>query len=167
MQKLLSLVSLVLFSFFLMGCPYESEVPIDQPSVKYPAGLLGKWEPKSSSDDIMIISRKDDLLMKIVKTKKEAKADDTPEEYEGYLSDVGGTKFLNLYEKKEESFGTKKYYLYKLELSTSGARVTLSPLTENIDEKYDKPADLKAFIQKNMNLSFFYHKEDEVYIRAD
>ena len=167
MKKLLTPFLFVLFSFFLMGCPYESEVPIDQPSVKYPNGLLGKWEPKSSSDDLMVISRKDDFLMKIVKTKKEAKADDTPEEYEGYLSDVGGTRFLNLYEKKEESFGSKKYYLYKIELSSSGARVTLSPLTENIDEKFDKPADLKAFIQKNMHLSFFYDKEDEVYIRAD
>jgi hypothetical protein len=167
MQKLFGWISLFLLSFLLTGCPYESAVPIDQPSVKFPTALLGKWEPKSSGDDLMTISRKDDRVMKIVKTKKEATADDKPEEYEGYLSDVNGVTFLNLYEVSGEANSTRKYLIYKLEISTSGARVTLSALTENIDEKFTTPADLKAFIQKNMHLSFFYDKEDEVYIRAD
>ncbi|HMO32748.1 MAG TPA: hypothetical protein PKE63_00650 [Lacibacter sp.] len=167
MKSFLSLLFLLSAAVLLTGCPYESEVPIDTPSVKYPAGLLGKWEPKSSSDNLMIITKKSDFIFHIVKTKKEAKADDTPEEYDAYMSDVGGLKFLNLTESKQDEWSTKKYYLYKMELATSGARLTLSPVTENIREKFTDSKELKAFIQKHMHLSFFYDKEDEVYIRAD
>ena len=167
MKKLLYLLSISTASVFLMGCPYESVVPIDNPTVKYPAALLGKWEPKGSSDDIYNIQRKDEYTIIITKTKKEAKPDDTPEVYEAFLSDVVGTKFLNLYEKKNEDEGSKKFYLYKLEISTNGARLTLSGVTENVDEKFESSAGLKSFIEENMKHSFFYGKDDEVYIRAD
>ncbi|MBK8087658.1 MAG: hypothetical protein IPK31_06790 [Chitinophagaceae bacterium] len=167
MKRLLYFFAVITASLFLMGCPYETEVPIDKPEVKFPAGLLGKWEPKSSSDDIYTIKKKDDYIITITKVKKEAKPDDAAEEYEAFISDVGGIKFLNLSEKKGEDFGTKKYYLYKLEISPSGARLTLSPVTENIDEKFQTSAELKNFIQQNMKHSFFYDKEDEVYIKAE
>lgn len=167
MKRILYFLSVTTASIFLMGCPYETEVAIDKPEVKYPVALLGKWEPKSSSDDIYSVKKKDDYIITITKVKKEAKPDDTPAEYEAFISEVGGTKFLNLSEKKEEGFGTKKYYLYKVEISPSGARLTLSPITENIDEKFQTSAELKNFIQQNMNHSFFYDKEDEVYIKAE
>lgn len=167
MKKLFYFFSVITASVFLMACPYETEVPINKPEVKYPAELLGKWEPKSSSDDMYTIKKKDDYVITITKVKKEVKTDDTPEEYEAFISEVGGVKFLNLSEKKDDDFGTKKYYLYKLEISASGARLTLSPVTENIDEKFQTSAELKNFIQQNMNHSFFYDKEDEVYIRAE
>ena len=167
MKKMGYLLSIIAASFFLTGCPYESTVPIDRPTVKYPASILGKWEPKSSSDDLYIITKKDDYTIIIAKTKKEVKADDKPEVYEAFLSDVGGIKFLNLYEKQEEADGSKKFYLYKLEISTSGARLTLSEITENVDEKFESSAALKSFIEKNMMHSFFFGKEDEVYIKAE
>jgi len=167
MKKIVYLLSIIAVSFFLTGCPYESTVPIDKPTVKYPASILGKWEPKSSSDDLYIITKKDDYTIIITKTKKEVKADGKPEVYEAFLSDVAGTKFLNLYEKQEEAEGSTKFYLYKLEISTSGARLTLSEITENVDEKFESAAALKSFIEKNMMHSFFFGKEDEVYIKVD
>lgn len=167
MKKLFYFLSVITASVFLTGCPYETEVPIDKPAIKYPVALLGKWEPKSSSDDTYTIKKKDDYVIIITKVKKEAKADDTPEEYEAFISEVGGAKFLNLSEKKDGDIGTQKYYLYKVEISPSGARLTLSPITENIDEKFQTSAELKTFIQQNMNHSFFYDKEDEVYIKAE
>ncbi len=167
MKKLLYFFAVITASFFVMGCPYESEVPIDKPEVKFPVALVGKWEPKSSSDDIYSVKKKDDYTIVITKLKKDAKPDDTPDEYEAFVSEVAGLKFLNLSEKKGEDYGTKKYYLYKLDLSPSGARLTLSPVTENIDEKFQTSAELKNFIQQNMKHSFFYDKEDEVYIKAE
>ena len=167
MKKIFYSLSIIAVSFFLTGCPYESTVPIDKPTMKYPVSILGKWEPKSSSDDFYIITKKDDYSIIITKTKREVKADDKPEVYEAFLSEVAGTKFLNLHEKKEEKDGSKTFYLYKLEISTSGARLTLSEITENVDEKFETSAALKSFIEKNMMHSFFFGKEDEVYIRAD
>lgn len=166
MKKLVQLFAVASFSFLLMGCPYETEVPIDQPSIQFPANLFGKWEPKSSSDDVMTITRKDDFTVTITKTNKDAKPDDTIEQYEAFLSEVNKIWFLNVTE-MSESNGTPKYVLYKMEVSPNGARITLSGVTENIDETFTSSAALKAFIQKNMNHSFFFEKEEEVYLRLD
>lgn len=62
---------------------------------------------------------------------------------------------------------TPNYYLYKMDVSPSGSRITLSAVTENIDEVFTSSAELKAFIQKNMKHSFFFEKEEEVYLRLD
>ncbi len=148
--------------FLLMGCPYETEVPISEPSVMFPADLLGKWESKSSGDEIMTIRKKTDYIVSISKTKKEPKEDDKPEEYEAYLSEVDAVNFLNISEPSEQGSGAK-FYLYKIEVSANNSRITLNAVTENIDEQFSNSAELKAFIQKNMHLSFFYEKEDEIY----
>jgi hypothetical protein len=166
MKRILHLIAVISASFLLTACPYESEVPIDKPSVKFPATLFGKWEPKSSSDDILTIQRKNDFVVTIIKTKKDAKPDDSVDKYEAFISEVGNLKFLNVSELSEYSSGTK-YYLYKMEVSPSGSRITLSSVTENIDEKFSSSAELKAFVQKNMQLSFFFEKEEEVYLRLD
>ncbi len=167
MKHFFIVITIVSFSFILTGCPYQSEVAIDSSaSVKYPATLLGNWEPKSSSDDFYKIKRKDEYLFTIIKTKKDPKPEDTPEEYEAFLSEIDGVRFMNLHEKKADDSNTK-YYLYKMEINNSGTKITLSPLTENIDEKFQNSGELKAFIKENMKHSFFYDKEDEVFIKAD
>ena len=147
-----------------MGCPYETEVPISEPSVKFPAELLGKWESKSSSDEIITIKKKTDYIVSIINTKKEPGEDDKPEEYEAYLSEVDAVKFLNISKLSEQGSGSN-FYLYKIEVSANGSRITLNAVTENIDEQFSNSAELKAFIKKNMHLSFFYEKEEEIYQR--
>jgi hypothetical protein len=143
------------------GCPYGSEVSIDKASVKVDEKLLGKWEPKSSSDDQITVTKADQFTYKIEKRTKNS-ADVTV--YKGFLSTVDGTKFINIF---EESASTPTYYLYKLDISSSGAKATLAPITDNIDEKFETSEALKAFIQKYKDLSFFYVKEEDVFIRAD
>ncbi|HLO37786.1 MAG TPA: hypothetical protein VK173_04830 [Lacibacter sp.] len=165
MNKLMQLFTMAACCFLLMGCPYETEVPISEPSVKFPAELLGKWEPQSSSDEIITIKKKTDYIVSIINTKKEPKEDDKPEEYEAYLSEVDAVKFLNISELSEQGSGAK-FYLYKMEVSANGSRITLNAVTENIDEQFSNSAELKAFIQKNMHLSFFYEKEEEIYQRS-
>lgn len=162
MNKLVQVVAMAACCFLLMGCPYETEVPISEPSVKFPADLLGNWESKSESDEIMTIRRKTDYIVSISKAKKEPKEDDKPEEYEAYLSDIDAVKFLNISELNEKG-SAAKFYLYKIEVSSNSSRITLNAVTENIDEHFNNSADLKAFIQKNMHLSFFYEKEEEIY----
>lgn len=164
MKRLLYAAALAIFSFILTGCPYETEVPIDKPSIKFPANLYGKWQPKSSSDELMTIQKRDDFVVHITTTNKESKANAKPEEYEAFIAEVGGLQFLNLSEINEAS-AYKKYYLYKLEVSANELQITLSAVTENINEKFSSSAELKAFIEKNMHLSFFFEKDTEMYIR--
>ena len=147
--------------FVFAGCPYSSEVPIDKPTVRLEEKLLGSWEPKSSSDDQITVTREDDFTYRI---EKKSKNSDDPTVYKGFLSNVDGVKFLNIY---EENASQKSYYLYKLEISGSGAKATLAPMTENIDEKFETSEALKAFIKKYKDVSFFYSKEEDVFIRAD
>lgn len=152
---------LVLLAVFLGGCPYGSKVPIDEPSVKINNALVGKWEPKAMSDNIYTVSKSSDFSYKIVRTSK--KSTDVVN-YSAYVSDVDGDTFLNI---EDESDSDKKYYLYKLVLNSSSTKATLMPVTENIDEVFTTSADLKSFIRKYRNLSFFFEKEEDVYIKED
>ncbi len=155
----------LLFIFFAIvifsGCPYNSEVPIDEPSVKIDDKLLGLWEAKSSSDYLYDVKNTDNFTYSIEKKSTES-GDVTA--YKGYLSDVEGVRFFNIW---EESASPRVYYFYKVETSTSGARLTLAPVTENIDEKFNDSKSLKDFFKNHSTLSFFYSKEEDVYIKAD
>jgi hypothetical protein len=163
MKKLFLQISLLGgLMLVLQGCPYGSDVPIDEPAVKVDEKMLGKWEPKNGGDYIYTVTKKDQNSYRFEKRSKGTSSDTGT--YNGYVSIIDGTKFLNV---KEEYNTTKTYYLYKMEMSASGAKLTLSPVTDNIEEKFTASADLKAFIAKNKGLSFFYSKDKEEYFRAD
>jgi hypothetical protein len=145
-------------SLMFMGCPYESKVPIDDPSnAKADKELVGKWEEKGS-DDYSWKSELDGNMYRIEKVNIKEGGD--PTIYKGFLSDVGGTPFLNVYEVDEYSSTDKKYYLYLVE-KKGEERVKLKAVTDNITEEFTSSTELKAFIKKNMGISFFFNKDDE------
>ena len=147
-------------TMLLTACPYTTELPIDEPSVKVDDKILGKWEAKSS-DYTYTVTKKDEFNYKF---EKKGKNSTDVSNYTGFLSVIDGVRFMNIY---EDASSTKTYYLYKIEQSTSGAKITLLPVTENIYEKFATSAELKAYIKKYMALSFFYEKDQEEYFRAD
>jgi len=152
---------LVTLMLVLTACPYSSETTIDKASVKIDEKLLGKWESKSSTDYLYTVTKKDDFTYQIDK-KSNSSGDVTT--YNGFLSNIDGTRFMNVVEVGSSS---KTYYFYKVELSTSGSKVTFSPVTENIDEKFATSDEMKAYFKKNMGLSFFFDKNEDVYIIHD
>lgn len=159
------LAVLCFISLVFMGCPYNSEVSLDdKPSQAIDAKLVGKWQQRSSDDATYVVSKKDDNTYTIVEKHKPGsdgnKQDDKT--YEAFLSDVGGTKFLNLYDPSED---TKSYYFYKIEMSDEIEGFTLYPVTEYITEKFTASGDLKKFVDQNKGLSFFYGAKDE-YIKV-
>ncbi|RXK60602.1 hypothetical protein ESA94_09060 [Lacibacter luteus] len=164
MKRLLQLALILLVSFALTGCPYESTVPIDKPAVKFPENLFGKWEPKNSGEELFTIKKKNDWVVYISKTKKDPKPEDSPEEYEAFLSEVNAVWFLNVSNKTDKS-SPESYCLYKMQVAANGSQITLSAVTENIDEQFSNSAELKAFIEKNMQLSFFFDNEEDIYLR--
>jgi hypothetical protein len=148
-------------AMLLTACPYGSDVSIDAPTVKVDDKLLGKWEAKNSTDYFYNVTKKDDFNYKF---EKKGKTSTDVTTYTGFLTIIDGVKFMNI---SDDASSTKLYYLYKVEQSTSGAKTTLIPVTENIDEKFTASADLKAYIKKYMALSFFYSKDQDEYFRAD
>jgi hypothetical protein len=159
MKNLKWILPLFILTIMLTGCPYGSELPIDKPSVKINTALLGKWEPKSSSDEFYKVAKMDEFNYKIEKGGKDVK-DKTI--YTAHLSDVDGTTFLNI---QGDPTSDKKYYFYKVELNSSGSKVVLTPVTENITETFTTSEELKAFIKKYKSLSFFFGKDADTYIK--
>ena len=73
MQKVKWILPLVVLAVMLGGCPYSSEFPIDQPTVKIDEKLLGKWEPKSTSDYIYDVTKGEANTYIITKKNKSYK----------------------------------------------------------------------------------------------
>jgi hypothetical protein len=144
-------------SLVFMGCPYESKIPLDSADKSKPdKDLVGKWEEKGS-DDYEWKCSMDGNQYRI--EKKSTDGDESePTVYIGWLTDVGGSPFLNVYEQDYSS--EKSYYIYRME-KKSEDRVKFKAVTDNITEEFTTGEEFKSFIKKNMELSFFYNKDDE------
>jgi len=167
MKKIYLIATLAICSLLFTGCPYKSEVPIDDAtSVKIDTRLLGKWQQRSSEDVTYVVTQKDANTYSILEKHKpaegEKKSADDDKTYNAFLSNVDGTMFLNLYEVSED---TKTYYFYKIEFSDETNGFSLAPVTEYITESFTASADLKKFVAQNKGLSFFYETKDE-YIKV-
>ena len=161
MKKLNLLGLLFAASILFMGCPYGTEVAIDEkPSVKIMPSLIGKWEQRSSTDYSYMVSKTDDYNYKIEKTTVSSGEKTV---YNGFVSDVSGDKFFNIWEEKGNP---KTYYLYRIDQSGGDNMIKLQSVTQNIDEKFTTSADLKKFIAQYKGLSFFFEKDEDSYIKT-
>jgi len=158
---------IVLFAgmmFVLMACPYQSSVPIDAPNLKIDKAIFGKWVKKSEKDkdnpEYFEISKLNDFKYNIVKFEYQS-SDSTYKQtkYETHFTKIDNLVFMNMQKNGEGDF-----YLHRIDMN--GEEFTLYELTDNIDEKFTLSADLKKFVKSNMNLSFFYNKDEKKYIRV-
>lgn len=145
-------------SLVFMGCPYESKVPVDsQVNAKGDATLEGKW--LQSSDDSY--KYKITLEGNVYTIKKsEVKGSSDPTYYQGFLSDLNGTTFANVWEKEEGSTADAKYWIYKFEKKGT-ENFKLSGMTNNVTEEFETSKELQDFITKYQGLSFFWDKGEE------
>ena len=151
----------VLFTF--MGCPYQSQVPIDVPNQKIDKAMIGKWVKNSEKDkenpEYFGISAIDDYKYNIVKFEYQTN-DSTYKEtkYLTHFTKIDDLVFMNM-----QKDGEGDYYLHRIDLM--GDEFLLFELTDNIDEKFTSSDELLSFVKKNMNLSFFYNKDETKYVR--
>lgn len=145
-------------SVVLGGCPYSSEIPLDNPSVKVDPSLLGNWESPASSESYYEVSRLDDYRYRIQK-KYRGRTDDDGW-HVAFITNIGSDKFLNLMEDNE-------YYFYKVILDNSGTQLKLAPVTEYIDEEFTSSEEMKRFFEKYKDLSFFYDNSEDVYVKEE
>ncbi len=156
----------VFAAVLLSGCPFSSSVPIGSPDVKVPQKMMGKWIDKSVNESTeeapptyYVLSNIDGYKFKIEENnfsstdKKYSKTN-----YTAYISMIGDDEFLNIIQGNSEL-----YYFYKIEWKENS--FILHEVTNNIKEKFSSSADLKAFIEKYKNLSFFYNSDAVSYVR--
>ncbi len=140
-----------------MGCPYESKLPLDSADKgKVDKALVGKWEEKESEDYIWKCEIEGNQYHITKKSTEDAEAE--PTIYTGFLTDVNGVQFLNVSEQTYDS--DKMYMLYRMEMKGDD-RVKFRAVTDNITEEFTTSEELKAFVKKNMELTFFYNKDDD------
>jgi hypothetical protein len=161
MKQILQYSIFISISILFSGCPYESTVPIDAPSIQVNPNLFGTWKDSLEKESYKV-SKSDDYTYKIEKIKDGIKEKDV---LFAYTSLIDGIPFLNMYF-YDPNEPERKYSFYKLFI-LSNDRITLSEVTENIDEHFRRSADLKNFFKQNMNHSFFYSKQDMTLKRAD
>ncbi len=157
MKKLNHSLILIILCVIFSGCPYESTVPIDKPSVKIDSNIIGNWIDKQNSNEIYKVSKQDDNTYKIIKTQKDS---DKIEEYLAYFSKVNKSTFLNLWENLPQD-KRHKYAFYKMEIE-SESKIRLSEVSENIDEIFTSSVELKKFIEENMHNSYFFGKDEMI-----
>lgn len=144
-------------SLVFMGCPYESKIPLDSADKSKPdKDLVGKWEEKGS-DSYLWTCTLDGNQYKIEKKSTDGDSDE-PTVYIGFLSDVAGTQFLNVYE--QDYSEDRKYMIYRVEKKDS-ERIKFKAMTDNVTEEFTTSEEFKTFVKKNMEISFFYNKDDE------
>jgi hypothetical protein len=143
-------------SLVFMGCPYESKIPLDSADKAKPdKALVGKWEEKGS-DDYEWKCDLDGNQYRITKTNTADGGE--PTVYIGFLSDVAGTPFMNVYE--QDYSEDRKYMIYRMDKKGED-RIKFKAMTDNVTEEFTTSEEFKTFVKKNMDLSFFYNKDDE------
>lgn len=143
-------------SLVFMGCPYESKISLDSADKAKPDKVLvGKWEEKGS-DDYAWKCELDGNQYRITKTNTADGGE--PTIYIGFLSDVAGTPFMNVYE--QDYSEDRKYMIYRMEKKGED-RVKFKAMTDNVTEEFTTSEEFKTFVKKNMELTFFYNKDDE------
>jgi hypothetical protein len=161
MKKIILLFSLVLIMISFYGCPYESKVPISDPTIKISDDFIGEWNYKDTKTRY-IISKDDDYHMKITSIPVDSISKDTAV-YIAHISKIKDYSFLNITKvAKENNFfssGVGTYYLYRI-VKSGKNEMTLKEVTNNIKEKFESSKELYSYIEKYMDLSFFYGTEE-------
>jgi hypothetical protein len=157
MSSFLIRITLLVLLFTATGCPYESEVPIDEPSVAVPTALPGAWKDVSDSGIVVTVTQTDAYSFHINYTEDSG----ATRNYSAHLSRLRNVLLLNLHPLQPGTGLNGPYAFYKFELSADGKHLTLTPVTDNIREKFTSSRRLKAFFRKYVHTSFFYPIDEE------
>jgi hypothetical protein len=166
MKKLPIFALLIPLLFVLTACPYSQSVPLDKPTQKINKKMLGKWVEEQPPQRVIppnyfVISQFDEKTYQIQYNLYE-KRDYLRSNHTAYVTEIGKTIFLNARNEKPES----PFYFYKIEIAADGDSFTLSEVVPHVKEKFNNSQDLKAFFQKQKDISFFYGDYAKRYLRV-
>ncbi len=164
-QKILASASLFVFILLLTGCPFSSSVPIDEGTVKVADQLAGKWistADMESEDPTYFEISKDDKFHATARKMEYSSSDSAYNEtvYHLTFSDVNGETFMNAIEE-----GGSTYNLYKFSFDEKSGEINTSEVTDYIKETFSTSKELKDFIAKNKENSYFFTNTVETYVR--
>jgi hypothetical protein len=143
----------------LMACPYESPYPLDSvPKVKFDSSIIGTYINSHDDSTLYEVSAVDSFTLKIT---SRCSADSIERSYNAYLSKIGSTTFINC--EQPSFFGARNYCFYKVVSSDSD--FVFYPVSDQIENSFSSSTDLRAFFNKNKDLSFFYTNSIDRYVK--
>ncbi len=164
-QKMIASAGIIAFVILLAGCPYSSNVPIDEGTVKVPAGLEGEWispgDVENENPTYYVIF-KDDKFHATAKKMEYSTSDSAYNSttYKLTFSDVGGDVYMNAQED-----GQASYYLYKFGFDETKKEITCNEVSDYIKETFSTSDELKQFVMKNKANSYFFTNTTDNYVR--
>jgi hypothetical protein len=163
MKKFTHFLFLLPLIWLCTACPYNSKVPIDEAKIKINDAIIGSWEKSVNSKDYVEVKKLNEFTYLVEQfTAHETNRTFERKEYHAHISVVNNQQFLNVKRvplANSPSSSENGFFLYKIEMPKTD-EVRLTPLTEFIREQFTDSQSLRKFIEKHMNLSFFYEKED-------
>ncbi len=168
MKKIILFFSIIVLTVMFYGCPYESQVAIDSPNIKVDKSYTGIWVTKGGNTKYLV-TKLDEYHLKIAQLPTETKEGENTNTqdttiYHAHFSKVNNMNFLNIRQKtKYDDAKNTVYYLYKFTVKDAN-EISLVEVTSNIKEKFSTSEKLKSFIEKYMDLSFFFGVES-LYVR--
>lgn len=150
-------IALIVMALVLMGCPYTSTVPISEPTVAVPDTFIGTWERKDSEGEKTEVKRTGPNTFDVIQPGMEEGSSTV---YKGFFSEVNGQLFMNVKEDNDYS----GYFLYKVE-KEGDFKITLKEVTPYIRETFESSTQLRTFIEKNMQNSYFFTTEESSYYK--
>ena len=163
-RQIFRFAALASMMVLLTACPYQSKVPISDAKEKVNKKLFGTW---INSSDLEIENPTYYQIGKFSKTKYDLKeytyssydSAYAENQYWMHSSKVGNRTFMNI----ESASNSDGFYLYYIEIGDG--EFTMFEVTDNIDEQFASSEELKKFVEKNMEHSFFYSKSEAKYIK--
>lgn len=163
-NQILRFAALASIMMLVTACPYQSKVPITPAEEKVNKKIFGEW---ISDADMEVENPTYYRIKKFNKTKYDvvefsySSYDSIYKETQYWMhsSTVGERTFMNI----ESAGSSDGFYLYYIEIGDK--EFTLFEVSENIDEQFTSSLDLKKFVEKHMDLSFFYSKSETKYIK--
>ncbi len=150
------MAALIALAILFSGCPYSSTIPLSEATAKIPDSFIGTWERMDSEGDKVEVKRTGPNTMDVIQPNSEGE----PTIYHAHFTEIGRSTFMNLKEDGEYS----NYLLYKLE-KEGDFKIKLVEVTPYIRETFETSADLRKFVEQNMQHSFFFTNEESTYYK--
>lgn len=149
-------LTLIALAILLAGCPYSSTIPLGEATIKIADSYIGTWEKMNSDGEKVEVKRTGPNTMDIIQNG----SDNSQTIYHAHLTDIAGTTFMNVKEDGEFS----NYLLYKIE-KEGDFKIKMVEVTPYIRETFETSAELRTFVEKNMQHSFFFTNEESTYYK--
>lgn len=165
MSKNIIIPLLLLFAFALWGCPYESEVPVDEPGIRINEEWFGLWKRPGEEKSYASLSKykpTDTLSYRLVYNSwtSEHRSYEV-KMFKAFLSKVDETYFMNI--QPEMKMGGN-FFLFGISCNATIDTLRLRPVNEENAPRFTDSPSLREWIKKQLVQKNFFDAE-ELFVR--